>query len=170
MTGRLCGMLLLAAACAPRPAGEANGTPRPDAAVAGRGDSTVISLERTPCYGTCPVYTVTITGTGAVRFVGTRFTTQVGEAAADIPPARVDSLLAELRAGGYFELADAYVAEAPACGRYSTDSPTVITSVEAHGVRKEVRHDYGCGGAPQALAGLERRIDEVAGVARWTGR
>ena len=163
-------LLLAAAACAPRPAGEGNGAPEPDAAVAARDDSTLVTLERTPCYGACPVYTVSISGTGAVRFVGTRFTTQVGEATAEIPPARVDSLVEELRGGGYFELADAYVAESPECGRYATDSPTVITSVFADGVRKEIRHDYGCGGAPPALALLEQRIDQVAGTARWTGR
>lgn len=171
MTSRLSGLLLLAAvACAPRPAGEGNGAPEPDTAGAEPGDSTLVTLERTPCFGSCPVYTVSISGTGMVRFAGTRFTTQLGEAVAEIPPARVDSLVDELRSGGYFEFADAYVVDAPACGRYATDSPTVITSVFTDGVRKEIRHDYGCGSAPAALAGLERRIDEVAGTGRWTGR
>ena len=169
MIGRLGCLLVLTAACAPRPAGDAD-TPEPSTAVAEGSDSTLITLERAPCYGTCPVYTVTISGSGAVRFVGTRFTTQIGEVAAEIPRARVDSLVAELRAGGYFELADAYMPDAPACGLYATDSPTVVTSVLSGGVRKEIRHDHGCSGAPPALGGLERRIDEVAGTSRWTGR
>jgi hypothetical protein len=82
----------------------------------------------------------------------------------------VDSLVEELRQGGYFEFADAYVVDAPGCGRYATDSPTVITSVAAGGARKEIRHDYGCGDAPPGLGALEKRIDEVAGTGRWTGR
>ena len=170
MTRRLGWLVLLGAACAPGPAGDGGGTPQPAAAAAEGSDSTLITLERGPCYGTCPVYTVTISGSGALRFVGTRFTTQIGEAAGEVPPARVDSLVAELRAGGYFELADAYLADAPACGLYATDSPTVVSSVRAGGVRKEIRHDYGCSGAPPGLAGFERRIDEVAGTTRWTGR
>jgi hypothetical protein len=170
MTARFWALLLLAPACAPRPAGDAGGSPRAAAAASERLDSTLVTLARTPCYGACPVYSVTISGAGEVRFTGTRHTTHVGEAAAEIPPARVDSLIAELRAGGYFGFADAYVADAPACGRYATDSPSVVTSVLAGGVRKEIRHDYGCSEAPSALAGLERRIDEVAGTARWTGR
>lgn len=161
MTRRLVRLLLCAtAACAPRP--------EPEASVATRGDTTLVTLERTPCFGACPVYTVSISGDGAVRFVGTRFTAHIGEASAEIAPAEVTNLVEELRRGGYFELADAYVADAPGCGRYATDSPTVITSVDANGVRKEVRHDYGCGEAPAVLAGLERRIDEVAGSGRWT--
>lgn len=167
MSPRFCLALAAAvAACSPPSAGVA---PAPSAAAA-RSDSTVVALERTPCFGSCPVYRVTISRTGVVRFTGTRFTAHQGEASAEIPAARVDSLIEQLRAGGYFELADRYTRDAEACGRYSTDSPTVITSVVADGVRKEIRHDYGCADAPRELARLERRIDEVAGTARWIGR
>jgi len=171
MTRRSAAFVLLATlGCAPPPAGDAGGSPAPAGAQAERTDSAVVTLERTPCFGACPVYSLTISGTGVVRFAGTRYTAHVGEASAEIPPALVDSLVAELRQGGYFGFADAYVVNAPACGRYATDSPTVITSVADGGERKEIRHDYGCGDAPPALARLERRIDEVAGSARWTGR
>ena len=74
-----------------------------------------------------------------------------------------------LEAGGYFDFADEYVMNAPACGQYATDSPTVITSVTAGGRTKRIRHDYGCFAAPQELAALERLIDEVTGTARWIG-
>jgi hypothetical protein len=96
-------------------------------------------------------------------------TTQ-GAASAVIPPERVDSLLGALERGGYFGFADAYVMDAPACGMYATDSPTVVTSVTAAGRSKTIRHDYGCHGAPGELAKLERLIDDVAGTDRWTGR
>ena len=168
MSRLAAGILLAASACAPRPAGPGPEAPAP--AAGARSEATVVSLERTPCFGTCPVYAVTISGNGLVRFTGTRHTAHLGEATAEIPPERVDSLVAALRAGGYFGFADAYVLDAPACGRYSTDSPTVITSVTDGGARKEIRHDYGCSDAPPALNALERRIDEVAGSARWTGR
>jgi hypothetical protein len=79
-------------------------------------------------------------------------------------------LLAELESGGYFGFADADVMDAPACGMYATDSPTVITSVTRKGVTKTVRHDRGCVAAPPELSRLEQRIDEVAGTGKWTGR
>ena len=132
-------------------------------------DVPVVTLERTPCFGTCPVYTVAIMRSGTVRFSGKHHVAQAGEATATVPAPRVDSLLAELEAGGYFGFADAYVMDAPACGMYATDSPTVITSATRDGVTKTVRHDRGCSGAPPALSRLEQRIDEVAGTARWTG-
>ena len=130
----------------------------------------MITLERTPCFGTCPVYQVSLARSGAVRFVGRQHVTTPGTAAAEIPAARVDSLLGALDRAGYFDFADAYVRDAPACGRYATDSPTVITSVIAGGRSKTIRHDYGCHGAPRELAKLERMIDDVAGTDRWTGR
>lgn len=129
-----------------------------------------VSLERTPCFGTCPVYRVTVSKSGAVRFTGKHHVAHKGEATATIPAARVDSLLKELDAGGYFGFADLYVMDAPACGQYATDSPTVITSVSQGGRSKTIRHDYGCFAAPAELARLERLIDDVAGTDRWTGR
>ncbi|HUF36750.1 MAG TPA: DUF6438 domain-containing protein [Gemmatimonadales bacterium] len=162
--------LVVALACSPAPASRRAGAPAPAGTAAQPADTTVVALERTPCFGACPVYSLTISAGGVVRFVGTRHTAHLGDASARIPPAQVESLLAELREGGYFGFADAYVLDAPACGLYSTDSPTVITAVSDAGERKEIRHDYGCAGAPGALARLEQRIDEVAGSARWTGR
>lgn len=137
---------------------------------AAAGETPVVTLERTPCFGTCPVYRVAITPSGAVHFVGKHHVIQQGEATAEIPAARVDSLMRELETGGYFGFADAYVMDSPDCGRYSTDSPTVITSATAAGRSKTIRHDYGCDAAPEALGRLERRIDEVAGTSRWIGR
>ena len=133
-------------------------------------EAPAVTLERTPCFGTCPVYTVAISRTGAVRFTGKHHVAQTGQATATITAARVDSLLAELDAAGYFGFADDYVMNSPACGMYATDSPTVITSVTRDGKTKTIRHDRGCSAAPPALSQLEQRIDEVAGTGRWTGR
>ena len=140
--------------------------PAPDAAAS----TPVISLERTPCFGSCPVYRVTITRGGVVRFVGTRFVAHPGADSAQIESAAVDSLLAELARGGFYEFDEQYVSGAPACGLYATDLPSAITSVDDGSRSKQVKHDRGCSDAPQALAALENRIDEVAGTSRWTGR
>lgn len=155
-------------ACSPRPRAAAdNPAPAADAAVS---VAPVVTLERTPCFGTCPVYQVAISRSGTVRFLGTHHVSHQGEATAKIPAARVDSLLGALEAGGYFGFADAYVMDSPACGQYATDSPTVISSVTTGGRSKTIRHDYGCSAAPRELARLERLIDDVAGTDRWTGR
>jgi hypothetical protein len=157
----------LAGACTrPSPGGgAANARPAPDAA-----GINSVSLERRPCFGTCPVYTVHIDGSGAVRFEGRRFVADSGTSSRTIPKASVDSLLTELDAEGYFGLADRYAAGQPGCGRYATDLPTVVTEVQVAGRAKRVEHDHGCAEAPEVLGHLERRIDEVAGVARWVER
>ena len=156
----------LAAACAPHPPeGPAGGSrPAPELPAAGR-----ISLERGPCFGSCPVYTVSVDRSGAVRFEGRRFVADTGVSTASVPPARVDSLLAQLEAGGFFGFADRYDMGEPGCERYATDLPTAIIEVSAGGRTKRVEHDYGCMGAPEALSAMERRIDAVAGVERWVG-
>jgi hypothetical protein len=158
---------LVAAGCAPRQSGGAPDS-APPAAPPGA-DTAAVSLERAPCFGTCPVYRLTISRSGLVRFTGIRYTAHVGDTTAQIPPARVDSLLAELREGGYFDLADAYEPGTEVCGRAATDNPSATTAVVLDGRRKEIRHYYGCSAAPQKLVGLERRIDEVAGSERWIG-
>jgi hypothetical protein len=126
-----------------------------------------LSLERRPCFGTCPVYTVTLERTGAVTFEGRRFVADTGTHTGSIPAARADSLFRALDAAGWFSFADRYAMGEPTCERFATDLPSVITEVRMDGRVKRVEHDHGCTGAPAALAELERRIDEVTGVARW---
>ena len=172
MTGRAAFVAILAlAACSPKAAGTgAQPTPYDQQAAATPDTTPVVTLERAPCFGTCPVYEVSIARSGKVRYLGKNHVRTGGFASARISPEQVDSLLRALEAGGYFGFADAYVMDAPACGMYATDSPTVITTVTAGGRTKTIRHDYGCHGAPRELAGLERMIDDVAGTDMWTGR
>jgi Domain of unknown function (DUF6438) len=154
---------LLVAACGPRPV-----PPPADTIPAAAGP--VVTLERTSCFGRCPVYRLSISAAGVVHYEGKAHVEHLGPAEDTIPSARVDSLVGELDRLGYFGLAEGYAPDSPACGRYVPDSPAVITSVTADGRQKRVRHDYGCSDAPPALTRIEARIDEVAGTSRWTGR
>jgi hypothetical protein len=129
-----------------------------------------LSLERRPCFGTCPVYTVTLERTGAVIFEGRRFVADTGTHTASIPAARADSLFRALDAAGWFTLADRYTMGEPGCEHFATDLPSVITEVRMGGRVKRVEHDHGCRDAPAALDELERRIDQATGVGKWVGR
>ena len=130
----------------------------------------VITLERTACFGSCPVYTISVSPAGDVQYEGRAHVRKLGAATGKVPRERVDALLSELERGGYFTFAERYASPEPACGRYATDSPSTITSVTLRGHTKRVTHDYGCGGAPGALVILERRIDEALNSGQWTGR
>jgi hypothetical protein len=161
------GALALAAGCSRPSADVEPGAPR---ARASASDSARISLERRPCFGTCPVYTVTLEGSGVVRFEGVRFVKDSGTSVRTVPPARVDSLLGELEAAGYFTFADRYAMGEPTCPRYASDLPTIITQVRIGARLKRIEHNRGCADAPERLSMLERRIDEVAGTERWVGK
>jgi hypothetical protein len=162
----LVALLLVGWACGPR---KDASRPSDSSAVASAAQP-AISLERTPCFGRCPVYSVAVSPSGEITYEGKAGVRQLGKASAKIPSQQVDALLDELEKAGYFTMASRYAAAEAACGRYVTDSPTAITTVTLRGRTKRIEHDYGCGSAPGALVVMERRIDEVLGTGRWTGR
>ena len=158
-------LLLVAPACVRREA-----VPPPTEAGQSVGAHSAITLERTSCFGSCPVYRIAVTPSGEVTYEGKAHVRRVGSDTARISQQLVDSLLSEIEQAGYFTFDERYVASEPACGRYATDAPSVITSVTLRGRTKTITHDYGCTGVPGALTIVERRIDETLGSSRWTGR
>lgn len=129
----------------------------------------VITLERTACFGTCPIYKVTITSDGTVTFLGTRFTKTIGTAKGKINANEFRQLVAEFEKIDYFSLPDSYAPGTPVCPQRITDMPSANTSIRLKGRTKHVSHYYGCGdsGALPKLTTLEKKIDEVAGTPQW---
>ena len=128
------------------------------------GQPIAITLTRTPCFGFCPDYTVTITGEGEVTYVGRRFVDAVGERRATIPQADVAALLRRFDEVDFEDLRDNYRAQV-------TDLPTTTISLSRNGVRKAVL-DYGglSAGMPESVRALQDEIDRVAGTSRWVLR
>lgn len=125
-----------------------------------------IGLERSACYGTCPVYALTVKADGAVTFVGMQFTQTMGEAKGEIDKAKVSALIQEFNKANFFALENSYT---PRNGlNCSTDSPSVTTTLKINGNTKEVAHYLGCP-APRELDDLDRKIDEIVGTQRWIG-
>ena len=132
-------------------------------------ENVLITLERTPCLGRCPVYRVSIAATGTVTFEGEANVETLGVATARIGEEEVRDLIAEFERAGFFSLAERYTYGEAACGRYVTDNPSAITSITIGDRSKTVQHDYGCSGVPRQLTELEARIDTVAHSSRWIG-
>jgi hypothetical protein len=159
----VAGLLVAAALSACR------GQPAPPSPPVAASDASLrITLERRPCYGTCPFYRLALAGDGTLRYEGVRFVQREGALEEPIPSARVVALADSLAAGGFAGMADRYVSGEAACGLYAADAPVVIASLTRNGVTKTVEHDQGCAGAPRALAALQDLIDEVARSWRWT--
>lgn len=124
----------------------------------------VITLERTACYGTCPVYKLTITGDGTVTYVGRDFVTVKSEQTASLGTAQIQDLISAFDQANFFSLRDNYT-------DYNiTDNPSAITSITFNGKTKTVNHYYGDTSAPQELFDLESKIDEIVNSKQWTGK
>lgn len=127
-----------------------------------------VTMQRLPCYGTCPVYSVRVGSDGMVVFDGERHVDSLGTRSGRIPQADAVALLRDLEESGFFELHSRYTYPEKECGAYHTDAPRVILTLVRHGRTATVEHDYGCTGAPPLLRRLQEQVDSVAGVARWT--
>ncbi len=126
--------------------------------------SVMLSLERTACYGRCPIYSVTVLRDGTVRWEGKQFVKVTGKATAKLPAATMTALADAFKHADYFALADKY-------DSYDvTDHPSAIVSYADGGKKKTIHHYHGDRSAPEKLSELESRIDELVGTARWIGR
>lgn len=130
---------------------------------------TLITIERTACFGPCPEYKITITANGKVMFEGRRSVKKLGRAKSVISKERVRKLLAAFEKINYFELRDSYEGPGDGCKQWATDNPSAVTSIRTNGKSKSVRHYYGCKGVEVLadLESLERAIDEAVNSAQW---
>jgi hypothetical protein len=123
-----------------------------------------IRLERTACFGSCPVYSVTLYDDGTVIFDG-KDHTQVGKHGAHVAASEVRALADELTRAGFFTLE---WNEQCGKGKY-TDLPGANVTLRVAGRKRTIQHDHGDRCMPDVLDKLEQRIDEVAGTSRWLG-
>lgn len=131
---------------------------------------TLITLERTVCFGTCPSYKITIEANGVVTFEGRQFVKTIGTAKSTISAQRLRDLLSTFEEIGYFDLRDRYMEPEDGCKQWATDHPSAISSIRINGKTKSVSHYYGCRGVGilADLKKLEVLIDETASSAKWT--
>ena len=121
----------------------------------------VITLERTACFGVCPVYKLSIHGDGTVIYEGIRFVRIKGTIKTTIGEDKIQQLVSEFQRTGYFSLEDSYEE------RNATDMPSAFTSLTIDGNKKTVRHYHGDLSAPKELTELENKIDEIINSNQW---
>ena len=123
------------------------------------------SLDRGPCYGTCPVYTVTVYRDGQVEYVGTDYVKKKGKATGTITADQVAALDKLFTDDHYFTYKDSYEHVD------MTDTSSARTSYLPLGATtpKVVAHYYGDTSAPESLTQLERGFDTIASTERWVG-
>jgi hypothetical protein len=129
----------------------------------------VITLERTPCFGTCPSYKLTIYDDGKVEYEGREYVKRKGKAEGQITKAELEKLIHEFERIDYLNLADDYTLNSKNCPQGWTDNPTAVTSLDWKGKKKTIRHYHGCRGLNvlDQLTALEDKIDQVVNTKRW---
>ncbi len=125
------------------------------------GENIAIELERTACFGSCPVYSLKIKGDGTVIYSGVQFVKIKGIQETTISMDAVNQLLLEFEKANYFSLNDSYTKFG------KSDMPSANTSITIGDQTKAVKHYHGDSTAPQKLTELENKIDETVNSAQW---
>ncbi len=119
-----------------------------------------VTLKRTACRGTCPVYTVVVNAHGEVVFDGAEHVASTGIHKDTVEVDGVADLFAAVEAADFFNLDDCY------CDERFFDVPTSVVTVTMGGVTHSVTHLKG-NEAPEEFLALEEKIDLVAQSERW---
>ena len=121
-------------------------------------DSLFFSLERTPCFGKCPAYTVTIFRSGHATYEGRSFDPREGLHTGRVDRATMEELLTRAEAIGYFGLQDSY--DGPV-----TDLPSTITRIVSGDRDKRIVARYR---TPPDLKAFAQRADTLLKDVVWT--
>ena len=121
-------------------------------------DSVFFSMERTPCFGSCPAYKVTIMQDGSAVYEGRRFAAREGRYIGHVDEATMKKLTNEADARGFFAMEDKYDSQV-------TDLPSTIIRVHADGRDKQV---IGRVGTPQAFKNMAQEVEKILVDVEWT--
>jgi len=121
-------------------------------------DSVSIRLQRTACFGRCPIYVLTIYDGGYVEYLGEKWTDVEGKAYCQIDQKSITEIQNKAAEIGFFELNNNYDNE------YITDLPSTITTLRNNDEFKTVVNRYE---GPKKLKELEDYIDAVFQNIDW---
>ena len=135
--------------------------------------SAIITLERTACYGTCPIYSLSIYKNGKTKYFGLEYVQQTGLHQSSISKSDLNYLLSFAHDNEYGNLQDEYrtiidtADDGTPIKLTVSDLPTKITSLLINGDRKIVENYFG---GPDWLSSFEKKIDSIADVRKWVGK
>ncbi len=110
-----------------------------------------LSMERTPCFGQCPYYKITIMNTGKVVYDGIRFTEKKGLHTKTLSPNQLSQIQKRMEDIDIFSMDDKYDSNI-------TDVPAVALMIIYKTKRKKIFHRYG---GPKELSEFEKLIDSI---------
>ena len=117
----------------------------------------VIEMSKGPCYGNCPVFTLTIYENGYASYRGERYTDRLGTYGKKLDKAQMQRLLNEFKTANLWQYRDVYVGRIP-------DMQSVTISYAEAGRSKSIT---GKEIRPNAIKWLESQLDQIANSDGW---
>lgn len=117
----------------------------------------VITMEKTVCFGTCPVYKVQIYPNGLANYTGEMHVQKIGQYRRQLSPETISDLIRSFQRADFWSLEDEYIGEV-------TDLPTTYLSFQYEGRSKKVKDLIN---APQHLIDLENEVAAIAESPGW---
>lgn len=120
-------------------------TPAPEKAA----PKLLVAIERTPCFGRCPIYRAEVFDDGTLVFDGRRFTAVRERTEVKLTEQRLHELVARVEQSDFAKWKPSYE------HRDMTDMPSTFVTFRD----KTIRHYQGDKSAPMELTGLEYEIE-----------
>jgi hypothetical protein len=121
---------------------------------------TQIVIERTACYGRCPVYSAVIESDGRISYAGGPDAPRRGRHSGMVYPSGFTYLARLANELGIHESDDNYSIAV-------TDNPTVYLGITRQGRKKIIRHYAPSMSGPARLMAFENEVDRVVASAEW---
>lgn len=117
----------------------------------------LITMEKTVCFGTCPVYQIRIYNNGLAEYSGEMHVRKIGQYRRQLPSETISELIRSFERADFYALKDEYVADV-------TDLPTTYLTFQHNGKFKKVKDLID---APQQLIDLENQVAAIAESPDW---
>lgn len=118
------------------------------------------TLEKGPCYGRCPVFTLTIYENGVVTYEGKRFTEREGLHYRKLDKKEIAEIQEKFRQADFFSFQRVYPSRLP-------DLATVTLTFSEDNKSWSV---MGKDGRPDKVVALENFLDKIANTGEWISR
>jgi hypothetical protein len=122
------------------------------------GPTILASIERTSCFGSCPIYKAIFFDNGEVTYTGRNFVENIGTYTTLISAEDLKGIAHMVKDVNYFAMEDAYPTPI-------ADFPKCRTSVNIDGKTKSILNGEN---APRDLIGFERHLDGLLKDREWT--
>jgi hypothetical protein len=116
-----------------------------------------IQMQKTSCFGRCPVYLISINSDGRAEYLGTLHVKKLGKFEKQLNEQEKNDLFSAFNNSSIWEMKDEYLFNA-------TDIPSTIVTYSYNGKTKTIKDQKD---APEKLKELEKMVEAIAESDGW---